>query len=106
VKSPGKSIREMRLDTGLSQRELARRARTSQPAIARYEGGVAAPALDTLQRLAAACGREVSLRLETIPDRHDIELVQTLLGLTPAERLQSLMEFARLHELAGEQEGA
>jgi hypothetical protein len=34
------------------------------------------------------------------PDPHDIELTETLLQLTPAERLRALSRFARLNGIA------
>jgi predicted nucleotidyltransferase len=40
----------------MTQRELAARAGTSQPAIARYESGRATPSIRTLERLLEACG--------------------------------------------------
>jgi predicted nucleotidyltransferase/DNA-binding XRE family transcriptional regulator len=52
----GRSLRAARTRAGLSQVELGRRAHTSQPAIARYEGGVATPSLPTLERLLTATG--------------------------------------------------
>jgi len=54
-------IRRIRSDAGLSQAELARRAGTSQPALARYEAGTSLPALPTLERLVAACGQRLQL---------------------------------------------
>jgi predicted nucleotidyltransferase/DNA-binding XRE family transcriptional regulator len=51
-------IRDARLQAGLTQEELAARARTSQPAVARYEQGKALPTLLTLERLLKACGRQ------------------------------------------------
>jgi len=56
---------DARLRAGLSQRELARRAGTSQSAIARIEGRAVRPSLATVRRLAAACGFE--LRLSLVP---------------------------------------
>lgn len=94
-------VRELRLAAGLSQRALAKRAATSQPAIARYEGGVATPSLETLERLAAACGRRVRINAEVVPDRHDVELAEGLLRITPEERLRALRRYSRLHEIAG-----
>jgi transcriptional regulator with XRE-family HTH domain len=90
----------MRLAAGLSQRELARRGGTSQPAIARYERGVATPSWETLQRLAAACGRWLKMCTGVVADRHDVELAETLLGLTPEERLRALRRYAHLHQVA------
>jgi uncharacterized protein len=59
------TIRKARLDAHLSQVELASRAGTSQPALARYEAGTTIPALPTLERLLSACGRQ--LRIEAPP---------------------------------------
>ena len=95
-------VRELRLASGLSQRALARRAGTSQPAVARYERGTATPSWETLQRLAAACGRRLSVGIEVVPDPGDAELAALLLELTPEERLRSLARYARLYELARE----
>ena len=55
-------IRRARTRAGLSQVELAGRAGTSQPALARYETGAALPSLPTLERLLRACGRQLELR--------------------------------------------
>jgi uncharacterized protein len=55
-------IRRIRAGAGLSQAELAKRAGTSQPALARYETGAAVPALPTLERLVSACGRRLQIR--------------------------------------------
>lgn len=98
-------VRDLRLSAGLSQRALASRAATSQPAIARYEGGVAAPSWETLQRLAGACGRRLSISSEVMPERHDVELAELLLGLSPEERLRALRRYARLRELTGGEGG-
>jgi predicted nucleotidyltransferase/DNA-binding XRE family transcriptional regulator len=63
----GQLIKEARTDAGLSQVELALRARTSQPAIAKYESGLASPSLRTLDRILRAAG--VRLELSTTPMR-------------------------------------
>ncbi len=93
----------MRLSAGLSQRALARRAGTSQPAVVRYERGSKTPSWETLQRLAAACGRRVKLDVETVPDPDDVELAERLLELSPEERLSALQRYAHLHGLAQRQ---
>ena len=103
MESPNTLVRELRLAAGLSQRALARRAGTSQPAVARYERGAATPSWETLQRLAAACGRRMKIGAEAVPDPHDVELAEILLGLTPEERLRALRRYARLREVAREQ---
>jgi transcriptional regulator with XRE-family HTH domain len=60
-------LAEARLRAGLSQRELARRAGTSQSAIARLEAGAASPTLATLERLLTSAG--FALRAELVPVR-------------------------------------
>lgn len=97
---PNTLVRELRLAAGLSQRALAQRAHTSQPAVARYERGIATPSWETLQRLAVACGQRVRISAEAVPDPHDVELAGLLLRLTPEERLRALGRYAHLNELA------
>lgn len=101
MEAPHTLVRELRLGAGLSQRALARRAGTSQPAVARYERGASTPSWETLQRLAGACGQRVRISAEAVPDPHDLELANVLLRLTPEQRLHALRRYARLHELAG-----
>jgi len=48
---------------GLSQTAIAARMRTSQPAVARLESGAADVRLTTLERYAAAVGRQLGWRL-------------------------------------------
>ena len=56
------TVRQARTRAGLSQAELAERAGTSQPALARYETGVALPTIPTLERLLSGCGQRLELR--------------------------------------------
>jgi len=35
-----------------------------------------------------------------VPDSHDVELAETLLELTPEERLRSLQRYAQLRQVA------
>ena len=55
------TLREARREASLSQVRLAALASTSQPALARYETGAALPTLPTLERLLAACGRQMRI---------------------------------------------
>jgi transcriptional regulator with XRE-family HTH domain len=48
-------IRDARRAAGITQRELAERAGTAQPAVAAYESGARTPSLATLERLLGAC---------------------------------------------------
>lgn len=63
-----------RLRAGLSQHELAARAGTSQPAIARLESGQANPTVATLERILAAAG--FHLRCELVPVERPDPIVQ------------------------------
>ena len=103
MESPPALVRRLRLVAGLSQRALARRAGTSQPAVARYERGATTPSWETLERIAGACGQRLRISAEPVPDSHDVELAALLLGLTPLERLRALRRYAHLRELAREQ---
>src|SRR5437867_2629449 len=62
-------IRDARRRAGLSQAALAARAKTSQPAVARYEAGTATPSLATLERLLGASGSSLVLRANPRPLR-------------------------------------
>lgn len=57
----GGLIAKARLDAGLTQAKLARRAGTSQAMVARYETGAASPTVAALQRLLCAAGHELVL---------------------------------------------
>jgi ribosome-binding protein aMBF1 (putative translation factor) len=59
----GERVREAREAAGFSQRELARRMRTSQAAVDRLEAGGVGATLTTLQRVASALGLEVNVEL-------------------------------------------
>jgi len=55
---------EARSGAGVSQEEIARRMHTSQPAVARLEGGRANPSLSTLRRYAEATGTRLRIVFE------------------------------------------
>jgi transcriptional regulator with XRE-family HTH domain len=88
-------VQEARRRAGLSQRELAARARTSQAAIARIERGRQVPSLETLDRLLRACGLELRLQLVE-RDSHDDELLEATLAMTPEERVRAVEELTRM----------
>lgn len=77
-------IRMARRDAGLSQSELARRAKTSQAAISAYESGRRSPSVQTLSRVLAAAGFELRMRLAS-PDSHEAALKIAESLLPPAE---------------------
>ena len=91
----GSLIREARQRSGLSQRQLARTAGTSQSIIARYESGLVHPSLAQLQRLLEAAGFELKVELRELESGQDTEQLRNNLRLTPAERLTQAVSAAR-----------
>lgn len=81
------TIREARLTANFSQVELAARAGTSQPALARYEAGTTLPTLPTLERLLAACGRQLQIGAPQLAEKARATSVRGQLG-TFAEQLR------------------
>ena len=65
-KSGSPSIAKLRLKKGWSQAELARRADTSQPYIARLEQGRVDPQISTVKKLAKALGLPLGSVVEAI----------------------------------------
>lgn len=65
------AVRSLRLQTGLTQEEMAARSGTSQPTIAAYEAGVKSPTLATLKRMAAALGLDVAVSFIPTLTRED-----------------------------------
>lgn len=90
----GGLLREARLRTGMSQAELARRARVTQPVISAYETGRREPALSTLARLVEATGQQLVIDLAApasrvrLPDTPIVSRLRQLRGaiLTAAAR--------------------
>ena len=83
--APWRLIRDARRDAGLTQRALADLARTSQPAIARYESGTVLPELHTLARLLHACGYRLELSATRMDPAERRQLRESL-ALSPARR--------------------
>jgi predicted nucleotidyltransferase/DNA-binding XRE family transcriptional regulator len=64
MESGGALLREARQRAGLSQSDLARRAGVPQSVVSEYEADKRQPALQTLSRLIAATGHQLTLSLE------------------------------------------
>ena len=79
-------VREARRRAGLTQRQLAERAGTTQSALARLENGRTTPSFDTVLRLVRLCGLDLDVMLV---ERDDSDWAQAsdLLKLTPAQRV-------------------
>ena len=87
-------VRFARLRAGLTQAQLAQRARISQPALARIEAGRVTPRVDTIQRLLRECG----MALEPVPRAGsgiDRTTIRRMLALTPRQRLLTAAKEAR-----------
>ena len=67
----GAAVRTARRRAGVSQAELARRAQTSQPAIARLEKGQVSPTVISLDRIARALGTELVIDFEPVSPTPD-----------------------------------
>jgi hypothetical protein len=67
--APGTLLRQARTRAGLSQRDLAERAGTSQSVVARVESGVTDPGTATLLGLLDAAGFELRVALLEVPGR-------------------------------------
>jgi len=94
----GALVREARTRAGLSQRALARRARTTQSVVARIEGGTTSPSWATLRRLLSSAGFDLVAGLEVRPVRgsHMLADVARIRRLSPEARLLELRNVSRL----------
>jgi len=61
MKMPSNLLERARRAAGMSQTELARRARTSRPTLSAYEHGRKTPSLETALRLLGATGHDIEL---------------------------------------------
>jgi transcriptional regulator with XRE-family HTH domain len=68
----GSAVRAARKRVGMSQAELARKAGTSQPSIARLEQGRVSPTVISLERIARALKSELVVDFEplSVPSGH------------------------------------
>lgn len=101
-------VREARRRAGLTQRELAERAGTTQSAVARLESGRTSPSFDAVVRFVRLCGFRLHVSLDPYDDS-DIAQAEALLRLTPDERMAELIQvvesFRQLREEAAPQLG-
>jgi transcriptional regulator with XRE-family HTH domain len=92
-----KLLKAARLQAGMTQRELARKARTAQSVVARIELNETSPSWTTLTRILAAAGFRVSPELVRIPklDRSELDDIPRILRLTPEQRLLEVARVSR-----------
>lgn len=79
---------------GLTQAQLAMRARTSQAAISRIERGLVSPSIATMRTLLDLMGEELRLSSEPIDYGHDPSLNRLNLTLTPEQRIERQASWA------------
>jgi transcriptional regulator with XRE-family HTH domain len=102
--TPGSLVKEARTAAGLTQAELARRAGTTQSAIARLEADEVSPRWDTVLSLVNAAGGRLEITLDTLSpgaggeedviDEHDWSIIERNLSLTPDQRLDKATKAA------------
>lgn len=90
----GPLIREARTRARLTQSELARRAGTTQSAVARWESGRSQPSIETVRRLTGACGFDLNVRLTAV-DPDLLSRIEQNLALSPTQRFDQLVAAAR-----------
>ena len=92
---PGLLLRSTRKRHGLTQSQLAARARTSQAAISRIERGLVSPSVATLAELLDLLGEELVLGAEPIDYGHDRTLIAAALAHPPGQRIANQAAWSR-----------
>jgi transcriptional regulator with XRE-family HTH domain len=88
-------LRDVRRRHGLTQKQLAARARTSQAAISRIERDLVSPSVDTLATLVDLMGERLELVPEPIDYGHDIPMIRSNLSRPPERRIARQAEWSR-----------
>jgi transcriptional regulator with XRE-family HTH domain len=91
----GQLLRDARRRHGLTQAQLAARARTSQAAVSRIERGVVSPSVRTLATLLDLLGEELELAARPVDYGHDRTLLQENLEYTPENRIERQASWSR-----------
>jgi transcriptional regulator with XRE-family HTH domain len=90
----GELLRQVRRRHGLTQQQLADRARTSQAAISRIERDLVSPSVHTLAHLLDLLGEELALEARPIDYGHDVTLLQQNLTQSVTDRVRRQAEWA------------
>lgn len=89
-------LHDARERAGLTQRQLARKARTAQSVVARIELGETSPSWSTLGRLLKAAGFSLSAGLRRVSvDPQLLDDVPRILALSPEQRLLEVAQVSR-----------
>lgn len=90
----GELVREARRRHGLTQQQLAARARTSQAAISRIERGLVSPTVATLASLLNLMGEQLHLGADAIDYGFDRTLLRQNLDRSVSDRVSHGVSFA------------
>jgi transcriptional regulator with XRE-family HTH domain len=85
--TPGRLIRTIRLEAGLSQGRLARRVGTQQSAISRLEADEISPSVETLDLLLRAMGERLEIGAGEPERAYDPAHRKATAERSPSERL-------------------
>jgi transcriptional regulator with XRE-family HTH domain len=94
--SPGQLVHEARSRHGVSQKQLAIRASTTQSAISRIERDRVSPSVETLRELLYLVGEDLELRATVRDSGIDATLIDQQLRRSPTERLDYGTAFANM----------
>ena len=92
--TPAQLLRETRKRHGVSQKDLARRAGTTQSAISRIERGGVSPTFETLSELLYMLGEDLVLGAEPTDSGIDRSLIRANLALSMQERFDRGLAFS------------
>ena len=96
MKTPGELLKEARARHGVSQKQLATRASTTQSAISRIERDRVSPSVETLRELLYLLGEDLALGTSRRDSGIDATLIDQQLRRSPTERLDYGVAFANL----------
>ena len=91
----GELLRCMRRRHGLTQRQLAIRARTSQAAISRIERDLVSPSVSTLAEFLRLMNEELVLDTREVDWGHDVTLIRRNLELPVEDRVRKGLAWSR-----------
>lgn len=86
-------IRDARAGAGMTQRQLALLAGTSQPTLAAYESGSKSPSVRTLDRIIRSAGQTLAVQLVPAPAAQGRELTRI------RQRAEDIRNVARRHHI-------
>lgn len=87
MNTPGQLLREVRKRHGVSQKQLAMRASTTQSAISRIERDRVSPSVETLRGLLYLLGEDLTFGAERRDFGIDWTLNEERLKLSPSDRV-------------------